>query len=206
MTLTFTPSGHAVTLPKAARELATAFGSSMMDANELLHVAGALAIYPWDAGGIVVEIGAYEGRTTVFLARILRMLGKRVPVLSIDPFERARPDPVNPQGHYIAYLENIARENLQDVCLPLVAFSQDAAAVVPNGIGVLVIDGAHHYPLVKQDFALYGPKVLPGGLIFVDDYVPAYPGVMRATDEYFGTDASFQVLHRTYFLIARRSG
>ena len=126
--VTFQPSGRVVSLPAAARELALEFGSPMMDSNELLHLAAALATYPWEAGGIVVEIGAYEGRTTIYMARILRLLGRRVPILSIDPFERAQPDPLNPQGRYAAYLENITRQGLQDQCLPLVAFSQDATA------------------------------------------------------------------------------
>jgi hypothetical protein len=205
MTLTFTPSGQLVTLPKAAQELAREFASGMMDSDELLHLAGALASYPWEAGGIVVEIGAFEGRTTIFMARILRMLGRRVPILSIDPFERAEPDQANPQGNYATYLENIEREGLHEVCLPLVAFSQDAAAVVPDRVGVLVIDGAHHYSTVKQDFALYGPKVLPQGMIFVDDYSTGYPDVLRATDEYLRAEPSFRRLHSTYFLIAQRS-
>jgi Methyltransferase domain len=205
MTRPFTPWGGVETLPQAAWDLAREFASGMMDGNELLHLAGALAAYPWEAGGIVVEIGAYEGRTTVFMARILRMLRRRVPILSIDPFEGAQPDQTNPQGHYAAYLENINREGVRDLCLPLVAFSQDAAPVVPREIGVLVIDGAHHYPVVSQDFALYGPKVLPRGLIFADDYSPVYPDVMRAADEYLGRESSFQRLHASYFLIAQRS-
>jgi hypothetical protein len=203
--VTFQPSGRVVSLPAAARELALEFGSPMMDSNELLHLAAALATYPWEAGGIVVEIGAYEGRTTIYMARILRLLGRRVPILSIDPFERAQPDPLNPQGRYAAYLENITRQGLQDQCLPLVAFSQDAAPVVPDTVGVLVIDGAHHYPAVSRDFALFGPKVLPQGVIFVDDYAPVYAGVMRAADEYFATGSAFRRLHTSYFLVAQRS-
>jgi hypothetical protein len=205
MQLTFAPSGRAVTLPEAARDLATEFASGMMDAHELLHLAGTLAAYPWDAGGIVVEIGAYEGRSAVFMARILRLLGQRASILSIDPFERVQPDPLNPQGHYAAYLATVAREGLDGICLPLVAFSQDAAPVVPASIAVLVVDGGHHYPTVKQDLALYGPKVLPRGLIFIDDYVPAYPGVMRAADEYFAASPEFERVHTTYFLVAQRA-
>lgn len=205
MKLTFEPSGRVVTLPAGARELAVEFASPMMDSHELLHLAAALATYPWEAGGIVVEIGAYEGRTTTFMARILRLLGRRVPILSIDPFERAQPDPLNPQGRYAAYLENVTRQGVQDLCVPLVAFSQDAAAVVPENVGVLVVDGAHHYPVVSQDFALYGPKVLPRGVVFVDDYAPVYPDVMRAAEEYFTAESAFRRLHASYFLIAQRS-
>jgi hypothetical protein len=37
------------------------------------------------------------------------------------------------------------------MCLPLAAFSGNAAAVVPEKIGVLVVDGGHLYPVVRDD-------------------------------------------------------
>jgi hypothetical protein len=204
MKLALTPSGRVVDLPDQAQRLAETYRSKMMDAAELLHLAATLSLYPWDERAIVVEIGAYTGQTTVFMAQVLQLLKKRVPILSIDPFERAQPDPLNPQGVYAAYLENMRKHKVENLCLPLVAFSQYAAAVVPERIGVLIVDGSHHYPIVSQDLALYTIKVLPGGLVFLDDYVPAYPGVMRAADEYLTPERSFRILHKTYFVIAQR--
>jgi Methyltransferase domain len=204
MRLEFTPCGYTLSLPDSVRAWAEASGSEMMDTGELIYLAGTLAAYPWDTEAIVVEIGAYVGRTTVFMAKTLQLLRKRVLILSIDPFERAQPDSLNPQGIYSAYLENIRTNNVADLCLPLAAFSEDAAPVVPDKIGVLVIDGAHHYPAVSKDLELYGPKVLPKGLIFIDDYGPAYPDVMRAVDEYFVPGGRFTILHRTHFVVAQR--
>jgi Methyltransferase domain len=132
------------------------------------------------------------------------MLGKQVPILSIDPFERVQPDSLNPQGIYSAYLENIRKHNVESSCLPLAAFSQDAAPVVPDKIGVLVVDGGHHYPVVNKDLALYGPKLLDGGFIFIDDYGTSYPDVVRAVDEYFVAGSQFTILHKAYFIVAQR--
>lgn len=204
MRLTFTPSGYEVNLPNVIQELAEAHSSEMMDASELLYLAGTLTAYHWPADAIVVEIGTYIGKTAVFMAKVLRLLQKQVPVLSIDPFERAQPDPGNPQGVYSAYLKTIRDAQCEDVCFPLVAFSQKAAPVVPERIGVLVVDGSHHYPAVQKDLELYGPKVLPNGLIFIDDYISAYPGVVRAVDEYLAGGAPFMVLHKTYFVVIQR--
>jgi hypothetical protein len=204
MQLTFTPSGYTLDLPDIVQEWSASFGSSMMDAGELQHLAATLVAYPWDTEAIVVEIGAYTGRTTAFMAKVLQLLGKRVPILSIDAFERVQPDPLNPQGIYSAYLETIRTYNVEDVCLPLAAFSQDAAPVVPEKIGVLVLDGGHQYPVITSDLALYGVKVLPGGFLFVDDYGPAYPDIVRAVDEYFVSESPFTILHKSYFVVAQR--
>jgi cephalosporin hydroxylase len=174
----------------------------MMDAGELLYLAGTIAAYSWPAGSFLAEIGAYHGRTTAFMAKVLRLLGHEVPLLSIDPFERVGVTPLNPQGSYSQYLGTVSFHNVASRCLPLVAFSNEAAAVVPDKIGVLVIDGCHHYGAICDDLRLYSPKVLSGGLIFVDDYGPAYPDVVRAVDEYFVPENSFVVEHRSYFVVA----
>ena len=208
MEVTFSPSGEKVSVPEEVAGLANAAATGMMDAYELLCLGASLALCPWgrEPDAIVVEIGAFEGTTTVFMAKVLRALGRRVPVLSIDPFERATPDSLNPQGVQSAYLRNVREAGFENQCLPLLAFSQHAAAVVPNRIGVLVVDGSHHYEAVKSDLLLYGRKVPPGGMIFVDDYGPAYAGVMTAVDEYFNADAPFDVLHKAHFVVARRRG
>src|ERR1700675_859539 len=201
MDIAFNQSRQSIHLPDEVTEWAATFESGMMDAGELVYLAATLAACPWDGKRIVVEIGAYRGSTSVFMAKVLQCLGHRVPILSIDPFERVAPDLTNPQGVYAAYLETIRQHQLEDVCLPLVAFSQDAVAVVPDTVGVLVVDGGHQYPAVSQDLQLYAPKVLPGGLIFIDDYFAAYPDVMRAVDEYFVDTRPFTILHKGYFVV-----
>ena len=205
MRIEFNHGPFEVDIPDEAVTLANLAGSSMMDAAELAHLAAAAAAVPWSGQSIAVEIGAYRGQTTAFLAKILKLLGLRVPVLSIDPFERVEPDPVNPQGSYTEYLRAIQSAEVERGCLPLVAFSQDAAAVVPDRIGLLIVDGSHHYSAVSQDLALFGSKVVPGGVIFMDDYSDGYPDVVRAADEYFARESRFDILHKSYFLVARRS-
>jgi hypothetical protein len=200
----FTPSRYSVDLPDGVRGLAEVYGSIMMDSEELLALAATIAAYPWDRGAIVVEIGAYLGQTTVFMGKVFESLGIRIPILSIDPFERAQPDSLNPQGVYSTYVENIRANKLEGICAPLVAFSADAAPFVPERIGVLVVDGCHHYSSVKKDLELYTPKVLPGGFIFIDDYGPAYPDVIRAGDELFKSNCSFSILHMTYFVVVQK--
>jgi len=202
--IAFNQSGGRVHLPGAVGQWATTLASGMMDAGELTYLAAALSAYPWDGRSVVVEIGAYVGSTSAFMAKVLQQLGHRVPILSIDPFERAVPGPIDPQGIYGAYLKTIREHGVEDVCLPLVAFSKDAAPVVPDTIGVLVVDGGHEYPVVRGDLHDYGPKVRPGGFIFIDDYSDPFPGVRRAVDEYFVETRPFTIVHKSYFVVAQR--
>jgi hypothetical protein len=204
MEITFERNGRKVDIPDILNEWAHSFASEMIDAGELLYLAAAIASYDWPVGSFLAEIGAYQGRTTAFMAHVLRLLGHDVPVLSIDPFERVAPTPLNPQGSYPDYLSMVSLHQIAERCLPLMSFSRDAALVVAPKIGVLVIDGGHDYADVSADIALYAPKVLPGGLIFLDDYGPSYPGVIQAVDEYFASRNPFILEHKSHFAIARR--
>src|SRR6266851_5506184 len=111
MTIEFN-SALEVELPDEAGHLASAFGSSMMDAGELLHLGAVIAAHSWQPHEILVEIGAYRGETTVFMAKLLELSGRQNPILSIDPFERTQPDALNPQGIYSAYIQQIVSHGL----------------------------------------------------------------------------------------------
>lgn len=58
---------------------------------------------------------------------------------------------------------------------------------------------------VRFEGILYLPKVLPGGLVFIDDYGPAYPDVVRAVDEFLAQDREFEVLAKEYYVALRRA-
>jgi hypothetical protein len=176
----------------------------MLDSVELIYLAGTLNGLPWPEGAFVVEIGAYKGQTTVFMAKVFELLGKRIPILSIDPFDRAESDTLNPQGVYSDYISNIRGNNLDKLCIPVAAFSEDVAQFISNNIGVLVLDGCHHHKIVKTDLGLYTQKILPNGFLFIDDYGPAYPGVVLAVDEFFTTTPYFAILHKSHFIVAQK--
>jgi predicted O-methyltransferase YrrM len=185
---------------------ADAFASGMMDDGELKFLAAVTHAFPWSGGDLVVEIGTHTGRTAVFLAETLAEIGSDSLVLSIDPFERVEKSRLNPQGKYRKYVKTMREHGLQDRCVVLVGFSHHVAPAVSDRIGLLLVDGNHDYASVRQDLALYGPKVLPGGFVFLDDYTGTYPGVVKATEEYVAGHEDFVLLHRSYFAILQRAG
>ena len=178
----------------------------MMDDGELRYLAGIVLAFPWSPGELVVEIGSYSGMTAAFVAETLAEAGLDNRVLSIDPFERVPHTRKNPQGKYKGYLRTMQERGLEDRCLPLVAYSQDAAVVVPDRVGLLIVDGNHEYESVAQDLALYASKVLPGGFIFLDDHTETYPGVIKAVADFGDSGSGFELIHQTYFAILRRVG
>lgn len=193
-----------VAAPAAALELIDRFATDMINRPHLTVLARVLASFPWSGREIAVEIGAYIGSTTVFIAKVLETLNAPATVLAIDPFERCQPDALNPQGSYQRFIENIRASGVESRCVAMVAFSKDAAPSVPSNIGVLFVDGAHHYETVRLDLELYSPKVVAGGLVFIHDYFSAYPGVMRATDEFAACHPEFEAHAGESFVIMQR--
>ena len=205
MLVVFSETGAEVALSDELASLAIGAASDMMDDHELTYLVAGLVHAAIGGDDLVVEIGAYTGVTTVMVHRALKMLGNTTsPVLSIDPFEASRNERGNPRGSYRRFRRRIAAAKAGNRCFALTAFSQDAHRVVPDRIGLLIVDGDHRYPAVQSDLTLYGPKVRPGGVVFVDDYAPTYPGVVQAVDEFLAANSHFTLLHRSWFVLLQR--
>lgn len=128
--------------------------------------------------GNVVEIGAYHGRSTWYLARGLEDAGSPYRVVSIDPHV----DPVQ----RAAYFETLDRHRLLDRVEPEVAFSHDVAIRFSEPVGMLWIDGDHSYRAVRQDFEDWFPKLAVGGWYAMHDTVNSWRGPTRVARELLG--------------------
>lgn len=201
----FSETGAPVQIPAWADALAHQFASEMMDAAELTFLLAALFQLKCAPGDFIVEIGTYHGNTSVLLGKALQEMKYSMPVVAIDPFERVQPRQWNPAGSLAQYLNNLRAHRLEAICFPIVAFSHQAAQILGNQIALLIVDGDHEYTSVQQDLALFAPKVRAGGLIFADDYVPAYPGVMRAIDEFLAVNSNWRLIHRAWFVILEKA-
>jgi MMP 1-O-methyltransferase len=124
------------------------------------------------AVGGIVEIGAFKGRSTWFLARALEEAGAEHPLLSIDP---------HLEGTHAAFTENLADHSARVDAR--VAFSQDVAPEVAGPLGLVWIDGDHSYAAVTRDFEDWFPKLAPGGWIAFHDTVDLWYGPTRLARE-----------------------
>lgn len=141
------------------------------------------------ANQLIVEIGAYQGRSTCFLAQG-SLSGNQAKIISIDPWDQGtHPGPVkkkninflDPDNKY-KYLKHLYQCGVQSIVTPIQGFSQKVQ--IPDiPIGLLWIDGAHDYKSVKLDIKRFCPKVIKGGYVIFDDYRAHCKGVDKAVDE-----------------------
>ena len=59
-----------------------------------------------------------------------------------------------------------------------------------ESLDFVFIDAIHLYEHVKEDIALWYPKIKPGGILAGDDYSYQFPGVISAVDEVFNNNCN----------------
>lgn len=117
--------------------------------------------------GPIVEIGCYAGRSTVMLA-----LASGKKVTTIDP--------------HIGY-EDIKNEffrNTKDYNIELISKKSNEVEWKTK-IGLLFVDGSHEYKDVKEDIAVWTPRMKKHGIMLFHDYEAQVFGVAKAVNEAF---------------------
>jgi predicted O-methyltransferase YrrM len=158
--------------------------------------------------GVIVELGSYEGRSTICLAK-----GAAVPFYAVDPLpvQSQGSSPISVPGaesfdgelHLQNLYANLKRAKVRERVTHLRMLSLEAANVFKAPVGLLFIDALHDYESVKADYNAWFPKVLPGGVIAFHDYYPegsTWPGVRKLVDEVTPSAAKHWVQHTVAFL------
>jgi hypothetical protein len=139
-----------------------------------------------------VEIGAWLGRSTAYMAVEIINSGKNIKFDVIDTWQGS-PGGLDEQVYvdilkevdkpaYDKFLENL--DSVKHIINPIVGFSHD---IVNNykdeSLNFIYIDGAHDYDSVKQDVEDWYPKLKKYGIIAGHDYGQIQ--VKEAVNEYF---------------------
>lgn len=149
------------------------------------------------ADAVFVEIGAWFGRSTVYLANCIReraQPGGRL--FAVDTWQGSPDIPYMQQvvrehggSIYSQFLQNIKDAGVSDIVQPMCMSSAEAAqSFKDESIDFIFIDGCHRYDQVLQDLKVWFPKLKPGGAIAGHDYQPLWPGVVRAVHEFFNRE------------------
>jgi predicted O-methyltransferase YrrM len=121
----------------------------------------------------VVEIGSYQGRSAIVLARAA---ADGVEVVAIDPHagndrgpQQIHGAPDEGQADHEAFLANLAEAGVADRVRHVRQFSDTAHDDVEDPIDVLYIDGAHRYGPARNDIRDWGARVRDGGTLLIHD-------------------------------------
>jgi len=137
--------------------------------------------------GVIVEIGTWKGKSTIFLAKGSKA-GNNIKVYTVDPHTGAPEHREQDPDVYTfkEFKSNIQIMDVDDIVIPIVKTSVEAAKHWDKPIALLFIDGDHDYEMVKQDFELWYPHVIKDGILAMHDtdLETSVPGPVRACKEY----------------------
>lgn len=122
-------------------------------------------------GGRIVEIGSFQGRSTIVLALAA---DPSVRVVAIDPHAGNDRGPQEIAGFadaaeddHARFVANLTAAGVRERVLHLRQFSD--AAAVDGPIDVFYVDGAHRYRPARDDIRRWGGAVRDGGTLLVHD-------------------------------------
>jgi hypothetical protein len=123
---------------------------------------------------VVVEIGSWQGKSSVVLGKAL--LGTSASFFCIDPFTGEAVDPETASSTNATKLplrqvfsHNIRKNKVENVVQVIENYSFKAVEGWTAPIDMLFIDGNHEYSAVRQDFDLWTPFLVAGGILVMDD-------------------------------------
>lgn len=141
-----------------------------------------------------VEVGAWKGRSTAYMAVEIINSGKKIKFDVVDTWlgsglEHDHDSDVQAGRLYQVFLGNL--RPVEDHYTPHQMTSLEAAELFPDGsLDFVCIDGAHDYDSVCSDLRAWLPKVRDSGYIGGDDY--AHHDVRRAVQDVLGLDHSIE--------------
>ena len=145
-------------------------GGWLSDDQALRLWARALEVAP---GGRIVEIGSYQGRSTIVLASAAHA---DVEVIAIDPHAGNDRGPRELAGYeaeasddHDRFHANLERAGVAGRVRHVRTPSGAALSEVVGPVDLLYIDGAHRFTVALNDVREWGDRVAPGGTMLVHD-------------------------------------
>jgi hypothetical protein len=144
----------------------------------------------WDAaqrvpaGGLLVEIGSFRGRSAIVMASALAD-GARL--IAIDPHaggdrgpQEIAAEAERGEADHQAFLSNLRAAGVASRVEHVRALSSNAQPLVHGEVDVLYVDGAHRFGPARSDLVGWGARVRVGGTMLVHDSFSSI-GVTLAT-------------------------
>ncbi|MDO9484617.1 MAG: class I SAM-dependent methyltransferase [Actinomycetota bacterium] len=158
----------------------SAKGFMPTDEGLLLHQC-ALDRLPF---GPALEIGSYCGKSAIFLGAAAQIVGGTV--FTLDHHRGSEENQAGWEHHDDSLVDpelglmdtlptlrrNLARAQIEDVVVPIVASSATVASHWRTPLSLLFIDGGHSDLPAQQDYAGWAPWIMAEGLLVIHDVFP----------------------------------
>jgi cephalosporin hydroxylase len=142
---------------------------------------------------VFVEIGAWFGKSTAYMAQKIADSGKSITFYVVDTWQGSKESETQRKtakqhnnNVFPAFWQNIVNCGLQQYIKPIQLCSiQAAKSFEDKSIDFVFIDASHLYEAVLADIKSWYPKIKHKGIIAGHDYSTRFNGVVQAVNEMF---------------------
>jgi predicted O-methyltransferase YrrM len=135
-------------------------------------------------GGHIVEVGAWKGASTSYLAVEAQHKKMRIDVVDtwVGSEEHKEMNEITENSLFGTFIDNM--RPLINLINPIRTDSVSASKMYSDeSLDAIFIDADHGYESVKADILAWMPKVKTGGILAGHDYICTHSGVIQAVDE-----------------------
>ena len=135
-------------------------------------------------GGHIVEVGAWKGASTSYLAVEAQHKKLRIDVVDTWSGSQEHKDmsDIRENSLFGTFIDNL--RPVINLINPIRTDSVSASKMYADeSLDAVFIDADHRYQSVKADILAWMPKVKKGGILAGHDYALVHNGVIRAVDE-----------------------
>ena len=149
---------------------------------------------------LVIEIGTWKGGSVIHMAKLSRAYHLDTNFICVDTWlgsnstlwltPEFRSSLLLRSGYpsmFRQFIRNLIHFQVQDYVFPL-PMTSSCAFFLLRSLGVqpdaVYVDGGHEEDEVYTDLKLYFELLRPGGLIFGDDYIEGWPGVVASVNRF----------------------
>lgn len=159
--------------------------------NEAQLLYNLAAAVPSD--GVIVEIGSYQGKSTVCLGLGAKEVGARV--YAIDPHDDVQENESTHYGmeNHAALLRNLLEYEIAETVRVVAMPSELIIEGWGNSIDLLWIDGSHEYSDVNYDLFAWEWYLTDHGKIAIHDSSGHFPGVTQALERFLSENLLWRV-------------
>ena len=145
-----------------------------------------------NGGETFVEVGAWLGKSTNYLATKIRESKKNIQFTTVDTWKGTDDEDIHQQivgtfngDIFYEFMDNTSLCNNYGVFETIKDTSRNASQQFSNNsIDFIMLDAGHSYDALKDDLDAWYHKVKPGGYVTGDDY-GVFSGVTQAANEFF---------------------
>jgi len=156
----------------------------------------------WPLAGSVIELGSYEGRSTIVFARAGRF------VHAVDAWSLAVPDrsayrdgQISADDVFDRFKHNLRHAGVEDQVSIHRGLTKTIGQKWNMPCAILMVDAGHTYEDAKSDLETWTSFLLPGGLLLMHDVIyDGFPGATRAASELL--DQGWRVIASADSLVA----